>query len=96
MVDDEYQLFGEQPGIDRVADISCPADAVIGFKMSIVVPADRCDSISVSKTKSIKRTGQLFGPGKTFSVRISMTWVVRSYRHDLATAVILRAVLRNR
>ena len=96
MIDDEYQLFGEQPWINGVADIPCATNAVISFEVPIIVPAKCRNSISVRKTESIKGVCQLLGPGKTFFVGISVTWVVHSYRHDFTITVIFRTVLRNR
>ena len=47
MVDHEYDLLGKEPWVDGVQDISCSADRVIAFEMTVVVPGQRRDPVTV-------------------------------------------------
>ena len=96
VVDDEGDLLGEQPRIDRMADITGAADAIINLQVPIVVPGERGHPVAPFQAEAVERGRKLFCPPDGIADRITVSGVVHRNRHDFAIGMKTRGVLGNR
>jgi len=54
MVDDVDELFGEEPGVEGVADGADPHDAVPGFQVARGIPGEGRDPVARLDAKGLE------------------------------------------
>ena len=61
VVDDEGQLFGEEPDVERVQDGAHARDGEVGLHVRLVVPHERRHAVTGLHAEFAQRRGQLLG-----------------------------------
>ncbi len=96
VIDDEDELLGEQPRVDRVADVPRSADAVIDLEVPMIIPGDGCHAIATFEAEPVERIGELPCPPHRLANRVAMTRIVHCDGHDFPVPVEFFGVLRDR
>ena len=95
VVDDENDLLGKKPRINRVTDVPRPADAVIHLEVPVVVPGKRGDPIPFLQSQLVQCIRQLPCAAAAVGKGVTMQWVVRGHRDDFAMRVVALRVSQN-
>ena len=95
VVDDENDLLGKKPRINRVTDIPRPAYTVIQLEVSVVVPGKRADPIPFFKPQLVQCIRQLPCAAAAVGIGVTMQRVVRGHRDDFAIRVVALRVSQN-
>ena len=61
MVDDEGELIGEQPQVERVQHRAHTGHRHVSFQMLLVVPLQSADAVAVAHAEPLQRRGQALG-----------------------------------
>ena len=84
VIDDELELFREQPWIHGVQHGPHARNRVIQLEVAIVVPRQRRDAVARAHARSMQGIGQLARPAEDFAPRRAVPRIVEGDRDDFA------------
>ncbi len=93
MIDDVDELFGEQPGIDRVQHGAAARRGVEHLEVSVGVPSQRRDRRALADTEAVQRLRHALRPPMHLGIVAAMDAPVELARDHLRRAVVAPGML---